>query len=380
MSDLFLGEMLVIVLLIPVLLRPFFRSLQRIAGIPVLPLLAFLSCFAIIAGSGFRLSFLPVFAFVLFVFISGLPQLVRMIRGLPTDWYSPLSIVWNCVLLVALVVTLKISWQVRPELSWLPTSPVTTTHVSSKYSAGVTGDYVIREPSKSSANESADARKIVVLPGPGFSGCGSRATLANILACSGWTVIEANYRSAQDYRNILFSLPSFKTAFVLGGLAFSGKPFFTDETEIAAAAGRNIERLVSFVHEKYGVNAPVYAVLEGSSANAFPAYIASHADTLAGVAVLLSESSASSFSVNAATSVLCTDVSGMMPAGAGSRFILTLSGDDSTLLGYGELCADDVLAANLLHGVRDEGRKQAEITGRKIATWLDQRRTFHDGN
>jgi hypothetical protein len=379
MSDLFLGEMLVIVLLIPVLLRPFFRSLQRIAGIPVLPLLAFLSCFAIIAGSGFRLSFLPVFIFVFFVFISGLPQLVRMIRGLPTDWYSPVSIVWDCILLIALVLTLKVSWQVRPELSWLPTSPVTTTRISEKYSAGVTGDYVIREPSRVDANAPANARKIVVLAGPGFSAGGARATLANILAGSGWTVIEANYRGAQDYRNVLFTLPSFRTAFVLGGLAVSGKPFFTDETEIGTVAGRSIERLVGFAHEKYGVNVPVYAIIEGASANAFPAYIASNARSLAGSAVLLSASDSDSFSVTAAIPVLRGGVSGMMPAGAGSYPVLALSGDDSSLFGYGELCADDVLAAKLLHGVRDEGRKQAEITGRKIATWLDLRRSFNDG-
>lgn len=383
MSDFFLGEMLVLILLVPVLLRSFFRSLQRIAGIPILPLLAILSCVAIIAGSGFRLSFLPVFAFTLLVFISGLPQLARMIRGLPTDWYSPLAIVWNCVLLLAFAVTLRFSWQYRPELSWLPMAPVATSRVSEKFSAGVSGQYAIREPaltgSAAGSVPQASDRKIVVLAGPGYTGGSARSTLSNILACVGWTVIEADYYSVQDYRNILLAFPPFRTASVLGGLAFSGKPLLTDEDELVAVAGRNIDRLAGFAREKYGENVSVYAVLEGASAEAFPSYAASHPGAFAGVAVLLPEFAASSFSLDAATPVLRSDTSGMMPAQAGSSSVFALSGNTLALYGYGELCADDVLAATLLHGARDEGRKQAEITGRRVATWLDQRRSFHDG-
>ena len=218
-----------------------------------------------------------------------------------------------------------------------------------------------------------------MLAGPGYTGGSARSTLANILACSGWTVIEANYYSARDYRNILLSFPPFRSASVLGGLALSGNPLLTDDQELVTVAGRNIDRLVGFAHEKYGEDLPVYAVLEGESANALSAYAASHPDVLAGAAVLLPTSADSSFSLNAATPVLYGDASGMMPAQAGSYFVLALSGNASTLYGYGELCADDVLAATLLHGARDEGRKQAEITGRRVATWLDQRRSIHDG-
>ena len=56
MSDLFIGEILVLLLLVPVLLRPFSRRFQRIDGIPLLPLVAIILCALIIAGSGFSIS------------------------------------------------------------------------------------------------------------------------------------------------------------------------------------------------------------------------------------------------------------------------------------------------------------------------------------
>ena len=40
------------------------------------------------------------------------------------------------------------------------------------------------------------------------------------------------------------------------------------------------------------------------------------------------------------------------------------------MTGYGELDADDVLAAMLLGGTRDTGRKRAERLARRIKDWF----------
>ena len=88
MSDFFIGELLVLLLLVPVLLRPFLRSLQSIRGIVFLPPVALFVCFLIIAGSGFPVSFLPVVFVSVVAFLGGLARMVRALRGLATDWYS----------------------------------------------------------------------------------------------------------------------------------------------------------------------------------------------------------------------------------------------------------------------------------------------------
>ena len=99
MSDLFIGEILVSLLLIPVLLRPFSRRLQRVGGIPLLPPIAFILCALIVMGSGFRISFLPIFLVTTLAFVFGMIRLARLFLGLPTDWYKPLSVVWHSFLL-----------------------------------------------------------------------------------------------------------------------------------------------------------------------------------------------------------------------------------------------------------------------------------------
>lgn len=375
MSDLFLGSMLVLVLLIPVLLRPFFRRLQRLDGLPVLPLIALLSCVAIVAGSGFNLSFVPVFFFVALVFLSGFSRLFRLFRGLPTDWFPPLSVVWHGFLLLVLVLTVFVSWRTRPELSWMPDSHATKTSFSGKVSPGVSARYTVWQPSEE-ITAKVGSRKVVLFTGTGMAD--SRETLAWILAEEGWTVVEASYGGAGDYRNPLLSVPALRDACILGGKILSGKPFFTDETEMSLSVSQNLARLVRFAHEEYGSFVPLYVVAEGSCVPPVTSFMEKNPEAFAGAACLLSAESASSFSADPAHPVLRAEIGGMMPSEAGSYPVLALSGDASYLYGFGELCADDILAASLLGGVRDSGRKQAELAGRRVATWLEMRRSFHE--
>ena len=115
MSDLFIGEILVSLLLLSVLLRPFSRRLQRVGGIPLLPPIAFILCTLIVLGSGFRISFLPIFLVTVLAFVFGLIRLARLFLGLPTDWYKPLSVVWHSFLLAFFAGAVVLAFAFAPE-------------------------------------------------------------------------------------------------------------------------------------------------------------------------------------------------------------------------------------------------------------------------
>jgi len=370
MSDLFIGEILVLVLLLPVLFRPFFRRLQRIEGIPFLPLLSLFFCILLTAGAGLRLSLLPVFTFSFLMFLFGIPRLFCLLRKLPTDWYSPVSIVFSCLLMVVLVCSIWVSFRYIPEMPYIPASAVTVSSVTKAVAPGVNARFMIWEPGASSG------RKVVLLAGNSYSPF--RKTTALILAESGWTVIGGDFYGYRDYTNKFMSFPIVQRFLALSGLIVSGSPFLTNSNETNQVLFTNASRLLLFAQQTYGEYVPIYAVAEGNSCKPLLELMMASPDALAGLACILSAPDAASLPAKPSFPVVVSETGGMMPSAAGSYPVFSLTGDSSFLYGLGELCADDVLAAELLGSSRDKGRKQAELTGRKITTWLSMRRVFRE--
>jgi hypothetical protein len=402
MSDLFLGSMLSLVLLVPVLLRPFLKNLQRIEGITILPLISIATCSLICAGSGFRVSLLPVVLFCLIAFISTLARLVRHAMHLPTDWFSPLSTVWHVVLILGLVATVYASWTYRPELAWIPAAAISETTRTERIAPGVTGKITVYEPA---AQPSANERKVVLFFGNGVSP--GRQTAERLLASEDWTVVDARFRAAADYRNPLLALPVMRDAAILLGEALSGNAFFTDDAELASVRRADLIRLVRFTVNEYG-NIPLYIIAEGDNVGIVSALMAENRDQFAGTVFILSEEDASARMNDPDFPSLVASVSGIMPSEAGSYPVIVLTGESRFGYGYGEICAEDFLSARLLGtpsfyaqflgerlsgerlpgarlpgtqipgAVRDTGRKQAELTARRVATCLAMRRAFND--
>lgn len=387
MSDLFLGATLSLVLLVPVLLRPFLRRLQRVEGITVLPLVSLATCALVCAGSGFSVTLLPVVFYCLLAFISTSARLVRHAMGLPTDWYSPWSTVWHVILILGFAATAYCSWAFRGELAWLPSAPLSETTRAVRVSTDVTARVTAYEPATAAApatasnhanaTDPANNRGVVLLFGNGVSP--GRPTAARMLASGGRTVVSARFRSPRDFGNPLVSLPAVRNACVLLGEALSGVPFLTDDAELAAARSADIGRLVRLASAEYGP-VPLFAVAEGDYVPVLSSWMSANPGKLAGAVFILPESAVAGRTANRDNPELTVRASGMMPPEAGSYPVVVLAGEDRFGFGYGELCADDFLAAALLvpAAARDEGRKYAELAARRIGTYLSMREAFND--
>lgn len=76
MTDLLLSELVVLLLLLPVLLRPFSKSLKKGHAVPILPFLSLFVCICILIGQGIVLS---LFIVIIFVLIICLSEVIRLI-------------------------------------------------------------------------------------------------------------------------------------------------------------------------------------------------------------------------------------------------------------------------------------------------------------
>jgi hypothetical protein len=372
MSDLFVGEILIFFLLLPVMLRPFFRRLQRIEGCALLPFLAFLLCVAVIAAFGLQITFLPVLFFCLLVFLSGLARLFRLFRHLPTDWYSPVAKVYGVFLLLLFVSVLWLSFAFAPEAAFFSGKNVQRVFSTQTVSGGIKARVTTWSPPVAGTN--AEKNPIVLFVGDVSSGATGRRTAASILAENGYTVVAADFSGSRDYENPLLASSTLRTFLFRFSRVFSISLAPANGKTVRFAQTREVDRLVEIAKGRYGSDAVFYVVAEGSACDAVLSLRSARPDLFGGVFCILPSDAV--VSVSGRDSIMKAVDSGAMPANAGSFPVFVLTGGPETLYGFGELAADDPLAAAQCGVSRDLDRKQAEITARRAASWFTMRRAY----
>ncbi len=221
-------------------------------------------------------------------------------------------------------------------------------------------------------------KPVVLFLGDISSGAAGRTTAGLILAESGYTVLSADFTSGTDFDAPLLSHPAIRTFVTLAFKIGTGGYGPTNADEVLQAQSKELVRLDQYARRRYGAGVPVYVVSEGSGSLALLARMKAEPELFAGAVCIVPEDFAGSFSAVAGGYRTVTSDSGPLPADAGSAAVLAVTGDRKQLPGFGELGADDVLAAFMLGAERDTGRRNAELTGRRIASWLAMRRAYEN--
>ncbi|ULQ58976.1 hypothetical protein K7I13_10665 [Brucepastera parasyntrophica] len=387
MSDLFIGEILGLLLFIPVLFRPFSRHLQAVNAIPVLPLFSFIIYLLIAAGSGMTLSFLPVFLFSLFMLLSGFPRLIRFFRKLPTDWYSLGAQIRTGFVLPFFACAVFCVFYFAPEAGYMPSAPVRRSVISERAGPGVTGRYVLWERDEDGNEElpeagTADSDRIpeegpqgvIIFFSDTASSAEGRSTMSLALAEKGFTVLSADFSGLQDYRSVVLSLADIRRFAALTGRIFFNKLPFTNDEEIFNAQYAAIRRMIQFAKKNYGETVPLFAIAEGSACIPLMQHIYDDPGIFTGSVCLMGAENEKELPEVPGGSVHITGETGMMPVAAAGYPVMILTAEKESLFGYGEIRCDDVLAAFFAGSGRDTDRKSALLTGRRIISWITMRR------
>lgn len=372
MSDLFVGEILILLLLVPVLLRPFIRRLQSIAGISILPLLSLLLIFGVLAAGGFRFSFLPVMLCTLLIFILNFVRMIHLFTGLPSDWYSTPSIILYVFSIALFLVTLWSAILFAPEPNRITQNEITRTVHTESFSSGTKVRLSFWEPVN---KENSNREGIIIIAADSATGTGARNTTASIFSELGYSVIEGNSISTHDYVNPLFLFPEIRKALFLFARLFPSIEIFPDNEEIEVVQFKSLERLVSWTIKKHGKKLPLYIIAEGDSIPAAASMFTDNPTLFAGIACistnvhiknLFPEKTTFSFNISG----------GSLPSVSSVYPVCVFAGLDSSLEGLGEIDANDVLFSFLLGGSRDLNRVRAEMIARRIESWIQMRSVY----
>ena len=262
MSDLFVGEILILLLLIPVLLRPFIKRLQVISGIAILPLLSLVLSVGVIAAGGFRFSLFPVFLCVLLVFILNFVRMAHLFTGLPSDLYSVSSIIAYVFLILIYVGTVWSAITFAPEQNRISQNEITQTFYTQNFSQGSRVRFSVWELVK---KEPCPRKGLVIILSDSATGSGSRNSTASVLAEEGYTVVEGNSISTHDYINPLFLYPGIRKPLFLFARLFPNFEILPQKKEITVVQDKLLERLISWTREMYGETLALYVIAEGDS-------------------------------------------------------------------------------------------------------------------
>lgn len=275
MTDLLLSQLLVLLILLPVLLRPFSKNLQKGTAIPILPFISLFVCICTIIGQDIVLFSALLFLFVVIVCLSEIIRLIAFFQGVLNDFYGIASIIFRIVLLLLFCGMVYAAFRFAPE------AHTKTEHQLVVRSIDLT-DIPQRLQQKLQFFEGrlierqggADKKTLVIVtetyPDSGYPG-----TIAALLADQGYTVAELyttphRIISRMDLYVRLFRIIGKKDARYLAKEA---------EPHISSAFSDSIETILN----RYGSNKRLFLYTEGIYTALAEHFCAAHQGAFTGV-------------------------------------------------------------------------------------------------
>ena len=279
MTDLLLSELVVLLLLLPVLLRPFSKSLKKGRAIPILPFLSLFVCICIIIGQGIVLYLFILVLFVLIVCLSEIIRLAAFSQEIPNDFYGIASMMLRIVLLCLFCGAAYCAFRFAPEASIRTEYPliVRSIELTDKTNAGAdkgsaeqTADSASPDSSVSrnlSASRNpiegllierqggADKRTLVIIT-EAFPYTERPETLASLLADQGYTVAEITRLKP---RGIIPRIELYRKLLHLIGKKEQRYLIKEDDPQTAAFFADFLEQTVA----RYGRNKRIFLYAEG---------------------------------------------------------------------------------------------------------------------
>ena len=413
MTDLLLSELVVLLLLLPVLLRPFSKSLKKGRAIPFLSLFV---CICIIIGQGIVLYLFILVLFVLIVCLSEIIRLIAFSQGMLNDFYGIASMMLRMVLLCLFCGVAYCAFRFAPEASIRTEYPLTVRSIelTDKTSAGSNKDTAEQPADSASPDASAscnlsasrnpiegllierqggaDKRALVIIA-EAFPYTERPETLASLLADQGYTVAEMTRLKP---RGVIPRIELYRKLLHLVGKKEQRYLIKEDNPQTAAFFADFLEQTVA----RYGRNKRIFLYAEGIYTDLAAHFCTENPGVFTGVFFSLSEeeplpsapdgwiqtmrehnpellpednSAADTTAVSDAASEQAAGVGGngsMETAPAVSATPATALTQPerplpfccyirpySELAGFGQLRAEDALAAELLGSGRSIGRQ-----------------------
>ncbi len=393
MADMMLGELFVLLLLVPAVLRPFSRKIQELQSVIVLPFVAAVLAGLLFWAYGLSVSLIFVSCIVLFTVLTCIPETIRYAQGLVTDWHGPgvktVSIV-QLLLIAGCACFLFLFWPeplpdfaVREER--VPLSGSARTGFSPKTRFFEKSGALLRvwypEAEEDGGNGAPPYPVVLYVPDI-FSDAAGWEAGARFLASAGYVVAAADFTASDMYPGppVLFRLARYAGAD--GYIPPASERIHLKRAELSFLV--QIWEQYASAAERQGLFSPeLFVYAEGAACFAADEYRAANPGKIWGA--LYAESAEPELEQQYAPFAARPDVVHLLlgrdgvTQDSGRYSAVLLAGEQGDLFGFGSMNVLHVFEAVLYGGARDKDCRRVRLSSGIAGSYFRRRGAFLAG-
>ena len=360
MSDLFVSEILVLILLVLPLIRPFSKALKTAGAIPLLPLVSFIILVFTIMGQGLIFSLIPTALIVIICIITEFARFVMFLRQVPNNFYTIPSILLRIFVLILLSGAFYATFYFSPEREYPVFTSITEKERISfiadekEKTAGV---YYKPEPCRN------EKEAIVIVP-PLANG-EYAGTFDRYLLNEGYKIASLSLPKKTGYKYKLKNSEIFFSVF--------DSVFNTKIAEVSKNAGNeNLGTSLSSLIRFFG-NTELFLIGEGTPVQDLLDYYNKNPNAFSGAFFIISEGSPLPDGLKEGTYTVLNEKDLKFSENLALFPICFFIQSKESLTGFGDIRGNDILASLLLESDRDLGRQDRVNTIKAFEKWLNLR-------
>ncbi|EMB22344.1 hypothetical protein [Treponema denticola] len=359
MSDLFVSEILVLILLVLPLIRPFSKALKTAGAIPLLPLVSLIVLILSIIGQGLIFSLIPTALIVIICIITEFARFVMFLRQVPNNFYTIPSILLRIFVLILLSGAFYAAFYFSPEREY----PVFTSITEKERISFIADDketkagvYYKPEPCR---NEKEAI--IIVPPFPNRE----VGTFDRYLLNEGYKVASLSLPKKTGYK---YKLKNSEIFFSVVDSVLNTKTEQASKNVGDENLGISLPSLIRFFGDT-----ELFLIGEGDQVQGLLDYYNKNPNAFSGAFFIISEDLPLPDGLKEGTYTVLNEKDLKFSENIALFPICFFIQSKESLIGFGDIRGNDIFASFLLGSSRDLGRQDRINTIKAFEKWLNLR-------
>ena len=357
MSDFFVGEILVLLLLILPLIRPFSKALKAADAVPLLPFAALIILIFAIIGQGLMFSFIPTILIVIICIITEFARFVMFLRQVPNNFYTIPSVLLRVFVLFLLAGSFFAAFYLSPEREYS-----VSTLINEKTNINFFLEGIEKEAALCYTPEPCAEPNQVIITVPSFP------LSSDELDTSGRYLLDEGYKISElilgKKKGFKYGFKRSEIFFAVWDSLFKNPKSNKEDRELVPA----IEAISSFYKGK-----ELFLFAEGERITELCDYYNKNPNAFSGAFFVLSEDDPLPKGLKEDLYTVLYEKDLKFSEASAEFPICFLIKPKECLAAFGDLRGNDILAGILLGSSRDLGRENRLETLRTFEKWLTLR-------
>ena len=359
MSDFFVSEILVLILLILPLIRPFSKALKTADAIPLFPIASLIVLILSIIGQGLIFSLIPTALIVIICIITEFARFVMFLRQVPNNFYTIPSILLRIFVLILLSGAFYAAFYFSPEREY----PVFTSIAEKERIS-----FIVDEKEKTAGvyykPEPCNKENAAIIIVPLFPN-EVAGTFDRYLLNEGYKVASLSLPKKTGYK---YKLKNSEIFFAVVDSMFNTKTAEASKNAGNENLGISLSPFIRFFGDT-----ELFLIGEGAQVQDLLNFYNKNPNTFSGAFFIISEDSTLPDGLKEGTYTVLNEKDLKFSENLALFPICFFIQSKESLTGFGDIRGNDILASLLLESDRDLGRQDRVNTIKAFEKWLNLR-------